>query len=50
MRTLPPLWNEWYKTRPVGQARLTMLFERGLQTDGELEAGFGAALAQLPRP
>ena len=34
---------------PVGQARLTMLFERGLQTDGELEAGFGAALAQLPR-
>ena len=23
-----------------------MLFERGLQTDGELEAGFGAALAQ----
>ena len=35
---------------PVGQARLTMLFERGLQTDGELEAGFGAALAQLPRP
>jgi enoyl-CoA hydratase/carnithine racemase len=34
--------------RPETQARIAVLFERGLQTDGPLEAGLGAALGDLP--
>lgn len=34
--------------RPEAQARAKMLFERGMQTDGPLEANFGEALAGLP--
>ena len=35
-------------SRPDAQARTKLLFEAGMQTDGPLEAGFGAALADLP--
>jgi enoyl-CoA hydratase/carnithine racemase len=34
--------------RPEAQARAKLLFERGMQTDGPVEAGFGLALADLP--
>jgi enoyl-CoA hydratase/carnithine racemase len=34
--------------RPETQARTKLLFERGMQTDGAVEAGFGLALADLP--
>jgi enoyl-CoA hydratase/carnithine racemase len=34
-------------TRPESQARINLLFERGMQTNGSLEAGFGLALADL---
>lgn len=34
--------------RPESQARIKLLFDRGMQTDGALEAGFGVALADLP--
>lgn len=35
-------------SRPESQARLKTLFDRGMQTDGQLEAEFGSALASLP--
>jgi enoyl-CoA hydratase/carnithine racemase len=35
-------------TRPESEARTKLLFERGMQTDGSLEAAFGLALAELP--
>jgi enoyl-CoA hydratase/carnithine racemase len=35
-------------TRPEVKARTALLFERGMQTDGAVEAGFGLALADLP--
>jgi len=35
-------------SRPETQARSKLLFERGMQTDGPLEEGFGLALADLP--
>ncbi|MGB9226551.1 enoyl-CoA hydratase/isomerase family protein [Mycobacterium sp.] len=34
--------------RPVAKARITVLFEGGLQTQGSLETGFGPALGDLP--
>jgi enoyl-CoA hydratase/carnithine racemase len=34
--------------RPETQARSKLLFERGMQTDGPVEDGFGLALADLP--
>lgn len=34
--------------RPEVKARTALLFERGMQTDGAVEAGFGLALADLP--
>lgn len=36
--------------RPETAARIVQLFERRMQTDGPLEAGLGAALADLPLP
>jgi enoyl-CoA hydratase/carnithine racemase len=35
-------------SRPEARARIKLLFERGMQTDGPLEAGFGVALSDLP--
>jgi enoyl-CoA hydratase/carnithine racemase len=35
-------------SRPEARARIELLFERGMQTDGPLEAGFGVALSDLP--
>jgi enoyl-CoA hydratase/carnithine racemase len=37
-------------SRPESQARIAMLFQRGLQTDGPVEAGLGGALGDLPAP
>lgn len=34
--------------RPESQARVAMLFQRGLQTDGALEGELGSGLAELP--